>query len=171
MSLHAGGRRMRLWGRLRSGMCPCHKNLSKSRSLQWRMICNGDRFALEISYIMLQCMCCYATSSSHRSHVDTPLSLPSEGCFLDFTDKTNLWVTSCVIISIISSRNQKLWWTRLGVHPGPAVCCSGARCFPLIWPCFPADFLICMQSSATLSLSLQAYNSPRVTLQRTDKEL
>lgn len=134
------------------------------------MIYNGDQFALESSYIRLQCMCCYATESLHRSHLDTPLLVSHQKDDLGFSGCLEVWI-------IISSRSQGHWWTWslcLNVGSGPAVSCSGARCFQLIWPCFPAGFLICMQSSAALSRSLSSsleLSFSQVTLQRAHKEL
>lgn len=76
--MHAVWWRVKLWRRLFSSVLRCCVSVTllpcKSEYLpRWRMIYNGSRFALEISYIMLQCLCCYATSSVHRSHRDSPL--------------------------------------------------------------------------------------------------
>lgn len=74
---------------------------------------------------------------------------------LDFLDKShavgfNVWI-------IILSRNQACcvtWLIVTSVCWRPAESCVWARCFQLTWPYFPANLLICMQSSASLSVSL-----------------
>lgn len=144
------------------------------------MICYGDWFPLEISYIIFQFMCCYTTESSHRSHLDTPLPVFDQRDDFGFADETYLPVTSCAfqVWIIISNISQRRWWTACLWLCWFRICCElfwsevlsiNLTVFSNWLPHLHAKLCCSLSLSLFLSLGLPLF--PQVTLQRTDKEL
>lgn len=157
MLLHASGWKVILWGRLWSGgrpvMCVCVCVwcccrllwiMSKSWLPQCKMIYNWERFGPEISYIMLQCLCGYATL--HRSSLDTPLP--------DFHQRDDLGF--CWLLAVLFNSD---FFFSVGISDIDKSLSRFRTWHELFWSevlsINLAYFLICMQFCYTLSLSIQ----------------